>query len=65
MSFQNDLSQLLPDLEIELEYSRFSYRAGTHARLAESTPKDIERRYTEYGPHRADLRLKPRLDMLM
>lgn len=27
--------------------------------------KDIERRYTEYGPHRADLRLKRHLDMLM
>lgn len=57
--FQNDLSQLLPDLEIELEYSPgFHTEQGLMQDLLNQHQKDIERRYTEYGPHRADLRLK-------
>ena len=64
--FQNDLSQLLPDLEIELEYSPgFHTEQGLMQDLLNQHQKDIERRYTEYGPHRADLRLKRHLDMLM
>ena len=57
--FQQDLAQLLPDLEIKLEYS-----AGFHAEhgllqdLHQYHQKDVDRRFTEYGPHRADLRLK-------
>ncbi len=57
--FPNDLSQLLPDLEIELEYSPgFHTEQGLMQDLLNQHQKDIERRYTEYGPHRADLRLK-------
>ncbi len=57
--FQNDLSQLLPYLEIELEYSPgFHTEQGLMQDLLNQHQKDIERRYTEYGPHRADLRLK-------
>ncbi len=57
--FQNDLRQLLPDLEIELEYSPgFHTEQGLMQDLLNQHQKDIERRYTEYGPHRADLRLK-------
>ena len=57
--FQQDLQRLLPDLEISLEYSPgFHSAAGLLHDLAASHHKDLERRYTECGPHRADLRLK-------
>lgn len=57
--FTATLAQLLPDVEVRLEYS-----AGFHAELGLAHDlqlhqhKDCERGYTEYGPHRADLRLK-------
>ncbi|TQR61685.1 DNA replication/repair protein RecF [Acinetobacter sp. RF14B] len=57
--FQEDLRQLLPDLEIRLEYSPgFHSETGLLNDLTHYHEKDCERRYTEYGPHRADLRLK-------
>lgn len=56
---QQDLAQLLPDLEICMEYSAgFHSETGLLNDLTNSHYKDLERRYTEYGPHRADLRLK-------
>mgnify|MGYP003599520291 CR=1 FL=1 len=56
---QQDLAQLLPDLNIELEYSAgFHVEQGLAYDLIHYHQKDLDRRYTEYGPHRADLRLK-------
>lgn len=57
--FEDDLKHLLPDLEISLEYSPgFHSEHGLLNDLTNHHDKDVERRYTEYGPHRADLRLK-------
>ena len=57
--FQSDLQQLLPDLDIQLEYQAgFHTEQGLLQDLIQYHHKDLERRYTEYGPHRADLRLK-------
>lgn len=57
--FQRDLKQLLPDLSIEMEYfAGFHIEQGLSADLTQYHQKDIERRYTEYGPHRADLKFK-------
>ena len=59
---QQDLQQLLPNLEIELEYSAgFHSENGLLQDLTVHHQKDLDRRYTEYGPHRADLRLKTML----
>ena len=56
---QDDLQQLLPDIEIEMEYvPGFHVEHGLLHDLNQYHQKDVERRYTEYGPHRADLRLK-------
>src|SRR5690606_11471039 len=57
--FEDDLKQLLPDLQVSLEYSPgFHSETGLLNDLTNQHEKDCERRYTEYGPHRADLRLK-------
>src|SRR5574344_1317678 len=57
--FAQDLQYLLPDLPISLEYSAgFHTETGLLNDLCNYHQKDVERRYTEYGPHRADLRLK-------
>lgn len=57
--FQQALQKLLPDLEIEMEYvAGFHSQMGLASDLIQHHQKDLERRYTEYGPHRADLRLK-------
>ena len=57
--FAQDLQYLLPDLHIGLEYSAgFHTETGLLNDLCNYHQKDVERRYTEYGPHRADLRLK-------
>ncbi len=57
--FQDDLKQLLPDLDIKMEYSAgFHSDVGLLHDLEQHHLKDVERRYTEYGPHRADIRLK-------
>jgi DNA replication and repair protein RecF len=54
-----DLQRLLPDIEIKLEYQAgFHSEQGLLHDLTQHHQKDLERRYTEYGPHRADLRLK-------
>ncbi|AOA56903.1 DNA replication/repair protein RecF [Acinetobacter larvae] len=54
-----DLAALLPDLEIELEYQAgFHVEHGLLQDLTQHHQRDLDRRYTEYGPHRADLRLK-------
>lgn len=56
---QEDLAQLLPDLKIEMEYSAgFHVEHGLANDLIQYHQKDVDRRYTEYGPHRADIRLK-------
>lgn len=60
--FEQDLQQLLPNLEITLEYSAgFHSEQGLLHDLTVHHQKDLDRRYTEYGPHRADLRLKTTL----
>ena len=57
--FQQDVRQLLPNLEITLEYQAgFHIEQGLMQDLIQQHTKDIDRRYTEYGPHRADLCLK-------
>ena len=57
--FQEDLATLLPDLQIEMEYvPGFHTEQGLAQDLEQHHQKDVERRYTEYGPHRADIRLK-------
>ncbi|MEN4984487.1 DNA replication/repair protein RecF [Acinetobacter modestus] len=57
--FREDLKILLPNLEIELEYNPgFHTEQGLLQDLVQQHQKDLDRRYTEYGPHRADLRLK-------
>ena len=57
--FEQDLQHLLPNLAVELEYSPgFHTEQGLLHDLTVHHQKDVERRYTEYGPHRADLRLK-------
>ena len=57
--FEQDLKALLPDLNIELEYvAGFRAETGLLNDLTNYHYKDVERGYTEYGPHKADLRLK-------
>lgn len=57
--FQDIVKQLLPDLELKLEYQAgFSLQNTLLQSLINHHTRDCERRYTEYGPHRADLRLK-------
>jgi DNA replication and repair protein RecF len=56
---EQDLKQLLPDLDIQLEYlPGFRSDTGLLNDLTNHHYKDMERGYTEYGPHRADLKLK-------
>ncbi|TCB40769.1 DNA replication/repair protein RecF [Acinetobacter terrestris] len=60
--FEQDLKQLLPNLEIQMEYvAGFHSELGLLHDLTVHHQKDLDRRYTEYGPHRADLRLKTTL----
>ena len=60
--FEQDLKHLLPDVELQLEYSPgFHTELGLLNDLTVHHQKDVDRRYTEYGPHRADLRLKTTL----
>lgn len=57
-----DLAELLPNLDIKMDYSAgFHSELGLLHDLQQHHQKDIERRYTEYGPHRADLRFKTAL----
>ena len=54
-----DLEQLLPDLHIEMDYQAgYHVENGLANDLIQFHQKDVDRRYTEYGPHRADIRLK-------
>ncbi|KAA8731233.1 DNA replication/repair protein RecF [Acinetobacter qingfengensis] len=56
---QTELQILLPDMNIELEYfSGFSTEIGLAQQLQQELQKDIERKTTQHGVHRADLRLK-------
>lgn len=57
--FLEDLKILLPDLAIQMEYqSGFHESTGLLNDLTNYHYKDLERGYTEYGPHRADISLK-------
>ena len=56
---QQDLQHLLPDVSVSLEYvAGFHTDSGLLQDLIQYHHKDLDRRFTEYGPHRADLRLK-------
>lgn len=56
---QQELAYLLPDLKIDLEYyAGFSTELGLAVQLEQDVSKDLERRTTQHGVHRADLRLK-------
>ncbi|TXJ08618.1 MAG: DNA replication/repair protein RecF [Acinetobacter sp.] len=56
---KQELQHLLPDVNIELEYyAGFSTELGLAAQLEQDVSKDLERRTTQHGVHRADLRLK-------
>ena len=60
--FEQDLKHLLPNLDIQMEYvPGFHTELGLLHDLTVHHQKDLDRRYTEYGPHRADLRLKTTL----
>ena len=57
--FEAELKALLPDLTVHLEYQAgFHVDHGLLNDLNHHHQKDLQRRYTEYGPHKADLRLK-------
>ena len=57
--FIEDLKALLPNLDIEMEYlAGYHSDTGLLNDLTNYHYKDLERGYTEYGPHRADIRLK-------
>lgn len=56
---QQELDVLLPDLKIKMSYvAGFHTELGLEHDLLFHHQKDVERRNTEYGPHRADLRLR-------
>ncbi|MFU8926982.1 DNA replication/repair protein RecF [Acinetobacter puyangensis] len=56
---QQELNYLLPDVQIDLEYyAGFSTELGLAQQLDQELQKDIDRRLTQHGAHRADLRLK-------
>ncbi|MFT4020906.1 MAG: DNA replication/repair protein RecF [Acinetobacter sp.] len=60
--FQQDLAHLLPDIQLSIDYhAGFHTDNGLLQHLEQFHQKDIDRRYTEYGPHRADLRFKTAL----
>lgn len=60
--FQKYLQELLPDINVTMQY-----QAGYHTELGLEHDlifyhqRDVDRKTTEYGPHRADLRFKTSL----
>lgn len=57
--FEQEIKQLLPDVHIDLVYSAgFQEDLEFVEILQQQHSKDYERGHTEYGPHRADLKLK-------
>lgn len=57
--FQSYCQQLLPDQQLTLSYvAGFESKEGLLANLIKHRQRDIEKAGTQYGPHRADLRLK-------
>lgn len=60
--FQHYCEQLLPDQQISMSYSAgFDVDIGLLESQQKYRQKDIEKANTQYGPHRADLRLKTTL----
>ncbi|MEB3754819.1 DNA replication/repair protein RecF [Acinetobacter sp. MD2(2019)] len=60
--FLHDLQMLLPEIAVQIDYrAGFHPELGLANELQHAHSKDVERRYTEYGPHRADLRFKTAL----
>lgn len=56
---QQELKALLPDIDVELEYfAGFSTAIGFTEQLKKELKKDIDKRSTQHGVHRADFRLK-------
>jgi DNA replication and repair protein RecF len=59
---QLELQVLMPEVALELEYfAGFSTEIGIAQQLQQELHKDIERRSTQHGVHRADIRLKTAL----
>ncbi|MBF7689100.1 DNA replication/repair protein RecF [Acinetobacter rathckeae] len=57
--FEQEVKKLLPDLVLHLDYTAgFQTEIGLALLLEQQHHKDCERRYTEHGPHRADLKIK-------
>ncbi|MFB2588620.1 DNA replication/repair protein RecF [Acinetobacter sp. c1-l78] len=58
-AIQQELQQLLPHLHFKMDYQAgFSTQLGLATQLSQELPRDMERRTTQHGVHRADLRLK-------
>lgn len=50
---------LLPGIEVSMDYlPGWDTRCSLEQLLTESWDKDVERGFTQYGPHRADIRLR-------
>lgn len=57
--FNIEIHALLPDVVIHMEYyAGFQTQHHLLDIFIEQHTKDCDRRYTEYGPHRADIKLK-------
>lgn len=60
--FKQELQQLLPNIDIKMIYvAGFHVELGLMHDLIYDHNRDIERKNTEHGPHRADLRFKTNL----
>lgn len=57
--FNIEIEQLLPNIQIDLDYQAgYQTEYSLLEILKQQHDKDRDRRYTEYGPHRADFKVK-------
>lgn len=57
--FEQEVKKILPDVVLSLDYiAGFQTEMRLAQLLEQYHHKDCERRYTEHGPHRADLKIK-------